>query len=363
MTDQEILILLNMIPGLGSITLNKLLSIFHTPQNILKASDRELEKIIPKNRKIIPKILKWEEHIDLKQEISLIEKHKISLITIFQNIYPKLLKEIHSPPPLLYIKGNPEALQANRTIAIVGSRRASIYGIRNTTKLAKGLGFHKFSIISGLASGIDSAAHRGALESNTYTIAVLGNGLEKIYPQANKKLASNIIEKKGALISELPMSTPPLKQNFPKRNRIISGLSQGVIITEAYKQSGALITTDFALEQGRQVFSMPGKIDSLASQGTNNLIKQGAKPVTELNDILEEFDMPPYIKSKEESPLPLPSLTPKEKLIYNYLDDERTVEEIITATQTSVSETMTTLLSLELKQLAKRLPGKKYTKI
>jgi len=207
------------------------------------------------------------------------EKNHIDIISIQDEEYPKLLKEIYDPPICLYIKGNKEVLN-NNSIAIIGCREASNYGLSVANRFAYNLSKQNINIISGLARGIDSEAHLGAVKANQKTIAVLGNGLDSIYPKENIKLVQNILNSGGAIISEYPLGTKPKKENFPARNRIISGMSKGVLVVEAKEKSGTLITVDFALEQGRDVFVIPGNVDSKNSVGTNDLIKQGAKLVT-----------------------------------------------------------------------------------
>jgi len=207
------------------------------------------------------------------------EKNHIDIISIQDEEYPKLLKEIYDPPICLYIRGNKQILN-NESIAIIGCREASNYGLKVANEFAYNISKQNINVISGLARGIDSEAHLGAVRANQKTIAVLGNGLDTIYPKENIKLVQNILNSGGAIISEYPLGTKPKKENFPARNRIISGMSKGLLVVEAKEKSGTLITVDFALEQGRDVFVIPGNINSINSFGTNDLIKQGAKLVT-----------------------------------------------------------------------------------
>jgi len=207
------------------------------------------------------------------------EKNNIDIVSIQDTEYPQILKEIYDPPICLYIKGNKQILN-NQAIAIIGSRDATNYGLNVAEEFAYNLSKCNINIISGLARGIDSQAHLGAVKANQKTVAILGNGLDTIYPKENNKLVQNILASGGAIISEYPLGTKPKKENFPARNRIISGMSKGVLVVEAKEKSGTLITVDFALEQGRDVFVIPGNVDSKNSVGTNDLIKQGAKLVT-----------------------------------------------------------------------------------
>lgn len=215
----------------------------------------------------------------MKKHLEFMEKNNIDIISIQDKAYPELLKKIYDPPICLYIRGNKDILN-NESISIVGCREASSYGISVANSFAYNLSKQNINIISGLARGIDSAAHLGAVRANKKTVAVLGNGLDIIYPKENINLVQNILNSGGAIISEYPLGTQPNKQNFPARNRIISGMSRGLLVVEAKETSGTLITVDFALEQGRDVFVIPGNINSENSVGTNDLIKQGAKLVT-----------------------------------------------------------------------------------
>lgn len=214
--------------------------------------------------------------------------NNIGIITIRDKEYPQILKEIYDSPIALYLIGNKNILN-NTNIAIIGCRECSEYGKNVAKELAYNISKNKMNIISGLAKGIDIEGHKGALEANEKTIAVLGNGVDTIYPKENINVAKEIIKKGGAIISEYPLGTTPDRKNFPERNRIVSGMSKGVIVVEAKEKSGTLITVDFALEQGRDVFVVPGNLNSQNSAGTNELIKQGAKVITNYQDIIEEY--------------------------------------------------------------------------
>ncbi|MEW5758600.1 MAG: DNA-processing protein DprA [Candidatus Omnitrophota bacterium] len=229
-----------------------------------------------------------------KKELELAAKHKIKIISISDAGYPEILKKIFDPPKALYVKGELRE-EDNLSIAIVGSRLASSYGLIQAEKFGFDLANLGITVVSGLARGIDTKAHLGALKANGRTIAVLGSGLLSVYPPENKGLVEKISQN-GAVISEYPLDMGPRRENFPKRNRIVTGLSLGVVVVEAAKNSGALISARCALEQGREVFSLPGKLDSDNSFGTNELIKDGAKLTTSVNDILEEIA--PFIKNK-----------------------------------------------------------------
>lgn len=224
----------------------------------------------------------------LNNYIDYLNKNNINLITIFDKSYPKKLRNIYDPPLVLYAKGNINLL--NRLgIAIVGCRLSTNYGNNISTQFSYILSKYNINVISGLARGIDASSHKGAIKANGNTIAVVGSGLDIIYPYENKYLFTEIIEKGGLIISEYVPGTKPISKNFPQRNRIISGISNGVLVVEAKEKSGSLITAEFALEQGREVYAIPGNINSMNSVGTNELIKQGAKMVTSVSEILEDF--------------------------------------------------------------------------
>ncbi len=287
MTDKQALILLNMVDGLGPLKISRLMASLDRPRDIFSAGIKHISLIIGERL-----ALKVKEKIgsrEFAEELRLIERSGVEILTILDKDYPENLSRIYAPPAVLYLKGNKDFLK-NICIAIVGSRRASVYGREEARRFAFDLGSSGFTIVSGLARGIDTYAHRGALEAKAKTVAVLGNGLYSIYPEENKRLAEKIAES-GCIVSEFSLKTAPLRQNFPQRNRIISGLSLGVLVVEAAQKSGALITVNYALEQNREVFAVPGRIDSPVGKGVNSLIKQGAKLVENIDDILEEFNI------------------------------------------------------------------------
>lgn len=330
--------------------------------NMVGVGKKALEKY--SDSRVAQKLSEAVRGNDIDKELASAKKHGVQIITVFEDKYPNLLKKIHSPPIVLYVKGHLPK-DSEYAVGIVGSRVASIYGCATAQKLAYQLASRGVVIVSGLARGIDSAAHKGALKAGGRTIAVLGNGLNTIYPPENKKLAGEIVENGGAVISEFPMAMEPLPRNFPIRNRIISGLSLGVIVVEAAKNSGALITADFALEQDREVFAVPGKIDSSVSHGTNELIKQGAKLVQSADDVIEELGL----KLKEVRPdgraagALSPNLTKEEAVVYEYLSAEPVyLDQIVAATAFSVSKAADLLLRLRLKRLVRELPGKQFVK-
>ncbi len=278
--------------------------------------------------------------------------------------YPDNLKNIYNPPEELFVDG--EILPSdNNAIAIVGTRRASYYGLEQCEKLSYDLAIRGITIISGMARGIDTVAHRGALKARGRTIAVLGSSHNHIYPPENKKLYGEIV-KNGAVVSEYEPDMPPFRTNFPRRNRIISGMSKGVVIIEAPRKSGALITADFALEQGRDVFALPGNISSVRSSGTNALIKEGAKLVEGISDILEELKNVIDIKEIDsaDSKPGLEKCSSDEKMIFGILSDKsKSIDEISSIANLPVYKISEALLKLELKRLIKGLPGENFVRV
>lgn len=275
---------LSMLREVGNISKKKLLDKYKTPEIIYTLTHEELSQLKWLNNKKIENILDKKIRDCLGKYIENMIRKEIDIITINERLYPKRLKEIYDAPVCIYIKGNKNILNQNM-IGIIGCRQASEYGIKAAKYFSYNLSKKGIIIVSGLAKGIDSFSHIGTIEANGKTIAVVGNSLDIVYPKENYYLEKQIIQKEGAIISEYPLGVEPEKINFPARNRIISGISKGVIVVEAKKKSGTLITVDFALEQGRDVYVVPGNINSINSVGTNDLIKQGARLVTNYEDI------------------------------------------------------------------------------
>ncbi len=277
----------SLIQNIGSIRKQKLLEKFKTPEEIYKLPKKQLMQVEGIGEKTVENILDKNIREKINNHLEYLKAKQIQIITIQDKEYPKLLRQIYDYPISIYVKGNIELLNYE-SIAIIGSRECSNYG----KDAAKYFGYHLANnnkcVVSGLAKGIDSFAHIGALGANGNTIAVLGNGLQDIYPKENRELANMIIKKGGTIISEYPLGTPPNKMNFPARNRIVSGISDGVLVIEAKEKSGTLITVDFALEQGKEVFVVPGNINSIYSVGTNRLIKEGARLVNCYEDITKK---------------------------------------------------------------------------
>lgn len=261
---------------------------YKSPQKIWELEKEDLEKMKQLSEGAIKEIIdyKYRENLDRYEEY--IKKNNIQILTIFDKEYPERLKNIYDSPIILFAKGN-LALLKKDTVAIVGCRECSCYGKNISAEIAYKLAKEKKCIVSGLAKGIDKYAHIGALNAAGHTIAVIGNGLDQIYPLENKNLYERILKENGLIITEYIIGTKPEKMNFPARNRIISGISDGIVVVEAKKKSGALITADFGLEQGKEIFAVPGNINNINSEGTNELIKQGAIMVTNIKDITQNL--------------------------------------------------------------------------
>ncbi len=357
-------IALNMLPDIGRIRFRRLLEYFGSAEKAFFAPLKEISKVEGIGKKIGEKMAREREKMDLEKEFALMDRDQVKVLTWEDEIYPPRLKAIYDPPPVLYLKG--EIVPEDRfAVALVGSRRATTYGKLTTERLSGELVQRGLTVVSGMARGIDTAAHRGALNKEGRTIAVLGSGIGRPYPAENKGLMGKISES-GAVISEFSMSTAPDRLNFPLRNRIISGLSLGVVVVEAAERSGALITADYALEQGREVFAVPGNVNARSTKGTHNLIRMGAKLVEKSADIVEELEpqldgLPGEGREGPEKRLPL--LEGEEKKVYDLLSEEpQHIDEIIRKTRISVTRMPGVLLTLEIKDLIKQLSGKMFVR-
>ncbi|MFC1701049.1 DNA-processing protein DprA [Patescibacteria group bacterium] len=348
----------NLIDGIGPISFKKLLSNFESIKQAWEAGINELRKA-GLERSAIEQIKRRRHQINPDLEFEKLEKENIKLITIQDKNYPKLLKEIYSPPAALYIRGQFEP-NDEFSIGIVGSRLLSSYGCQTAPFISYELAKAGLTIVSGLAKGIDTLAHHSAIKAEGRTIAVLGSGIDRqsIYPRSNKKLADEISEY-GAIISEFPIGAKPIAQHFPQRNRIISGLSLGILVIEANQKSGSLITAKYALDQNRDVFAIPGSIFSQTSTGSNSLIKMGAKLVTEANDILQELNLALITDFKENRKI-IPD-SKEEALILKYLSSEPIhIDKIVNNTKLSTSDINSTLTLMELKGKVRHLGGGNY---
>lgn len=349
----------NLSKGIGSAKTQYLLDYFGSLEQAWGASESQLQKI-GLDRRAIRQFLTTRDTIDLDAEWQKLETSGYRLLTWQSPEYPSALRNIPTSPPVLYVWGDisPTDQQA---IAVVGTRRLTQYGRQMTRQLVQALVSSGFAIISGLARGIDAIAHQTALEMGGRTIGVLGSGLNRFYPAQNRKLAEQIANGQGAVITEYALETPPDAKNFPPRNRIVSGLSLGTLVVEAGEKSGALITANFALDQGREVFALPGYITSKASLGTNRLIQQGAKLVLSVEDILEELQVERVVAQTAVRHI-IPASTEEEALL-NYLSQEPIhIDELARQTEMSTHLVSSTLTLMELKGMVQQVGGMTYVR-
>ncbi len=354
---------LSLIPGVGSVLIRRLLDRFNTPEAVFRAPLKELLRIEGLGQRVAGEIRKGPSEKAVEKELSLLKKTGGRVVTLKDDDYPKRLKDIYDPPALLYLRGGFRR-EDELAVAIVGSRKTSGYGREITERIGEDLARHGVTVVSGMARGIDSVAHHGALQGGGRTIAVLGCGVDVIYPSENRNLFHRIVDQ-GAVVSEFPMGSPPEAGHFPRRNRIISGLSIGVVIVQASADSGSLITAGYALEQGREVFAVPGNVGAEGSRGTNQLIKEGAKLVESSEDILEEI-LPQWRGEEEmarKAEAPVLRLPEGEKSLYGLLSETPLhIDVIIRESRLDPGSVSSLLLNLELKGLISQWPGKCFSK-
>jgi DNA processing protein len=352
---------LKAVHGVGNRLFLRLVERFGNPENVFKATKTDLLAVDGVGEALASSMSHQKPSKAVLKDIALVKKHGARIVTYHDPNYPLLLREIYAPPPFLYVFGDLRPDTMN--IAIVGSRNATSYGRTVTTRLSADLATRGLTIISGMARGIDTAAHVGALSVGGKTIAVLGSGLGTVYPAENKRLFQKIREN-GAVISELPFPALPEAHHFPARNRIISGLAVGTVIVEATQKSGSLITAKLAAEQGREVFAVPGSITSFKSTGTHSLIKQGAKLVEQANDIIEELNLDCHATAKPLEQRPEIHMTPEEKRVFNGLTPYPThIDSLVRRLSLPAGELSSLLLHLELKGLATQGPGKLFSRV
>jgi len=346
------------VDGIGTRRISEIINYFGNIQNAWNAKYGDFKNVRGISSSIAEGIIKRRDEKKLLKEIKDMESMGINIITVDSEDYPENLKNIYDPPFILYTKGNMK--KCSRYISIVGSRKCTSYGRMAARSISKLLCEYDIGIISGLARGIDTEAHMGALEGGGFTCGVLGCGCDVCYPPENKKLMMEI-EAKGIIVSEYLPGTKPLPSNFPARNRIISGLSDGVLVIEAGEKSGALITANFGLEQGRDVFAVPGPISSECSKGSNYLIKDGAKLVTNIGDIISELGI--NIKVHTTNNIAI-ELTCKEKILMDAIDDSPIyIDDLLQKVSLKINEINYILTTLELKRIIKVLPGKYITRL
>jgi DNA processing protein len=383
--EQRDWLALALVPGIGSTHFVRLLARFRTPAEVLRAGERALAEVVRPN--LARQITQYAEVVDVTDQERRLEASAASLVTLDDTLYPWRLGEIYDPPLALFVRGTllPEDEFA---VAIVGTRRPTPYGLRMAEKLGRELAARGITVDSGLASGVDSAAHRGALEAGGRTIAVLGNGVDVVYPRENRELTEQIIAQ-GCVLSQFPMGWEPNKGHFPRRNRVISGMTLGTVVVQAPRDSGALITAHAAAEQGREVFAVPGEATVRASEGPHALIREGAKLVESADDILVELNLPAHqrqplalagaahpaaISSRTAASAPAPSAPPRpsaplapvsdtEREVLSVLTAEGSfVDEIASACRMSIAEALSTLTFLELKGLVRQFSGKRFAR-
>jgi len=351
------------VKGLGAVSFKKLATRFVDPTAAFSAALTELEQVEGLHRDAIDGIVAFSDWAEIDEEIERARDAGIAIVPFTNPNYPARLRTIADPPPFLYVKGN-ILTDDDKAVAIVGSRSASEYGRRVARDLARGLASLGFTVVSGMARGIDGSAHESALQAGGRTIAVLGSGVERAYPAEHETLYRRIGEN-GAVLSELPIGTRPLAFNFPARNRLISGLSLGVVIVEATEKSGSLITATLAVEQGREVFAVPGEVGSSRSRGAHRLIRQGAKLVESVDDIIEEI-APQLLDRTGSATQRAPRVLPQNasdatRTIFALLQENTLqVDQVIERTGMSAAQVLETLLDLELQGLLRQLPGKIY---
>jgi DNA processing protein len=351
------------VKGLGAVSFKKLTARFVDPTAAFSAALAELEQVEGLHRDAIDGIVAFSDWAEIDEEIERARDAGIAIVPFTNPNYPARLRTIADPPPFLYVKGN-ILTDDDKAVAIVGSRSASEYGRRVARDLARGLASLGFTVVSGMARGIDGAAHESALQAGGRTIAVLGSGVERAYP-AEHELLYRRIAAGGAVVSELPIGTRPMAFNFPARNRLISGISLGVVVVEATEKSGSLITATLAVEQGREVFAVPGEVGSSRSRGAHRLIRQGAKLVESVDDIIEEI-APQLLDRTGSATLRAPLVLPQNasdaaRTIFALLQENTLqVDQVIERTGMSAAQVLETLLDLELQGLLRQLPGKIY---
>lgn len=367
-------IALTSVEGVGSVAFRNLLSVYGSPRRVFEAALPELEQAAGLNHKTARNIKEFRGWERARAELARAEREGVSIVTCRDPAYPERLRRIYDPPPLLYIKGRLDA--AEIPVAVVGSRNASPYGRYVTERLCRELAQRGVTVVSGLARGIDTCAHRGALAGRGRTIAVMGCGIDVVYPPENRKLHGEIASS-GAVVTEFPFGTEPDRPHFPARNRIISGLSLGVLIVEAGEKSGSLITARCALDQNREVFAVPGSIDLPGSRGVNRLLRQGAKLVENVEDILEEIlpqiERPTAARPDATEEIParaegapagtpgLEALTDQESRLLRFVTETpQDADTLINRTGLAAAEALSLLLSLELKGYIRQLPGKRF---
>jgi DNA processing protein len=366
MDCREAFVALNMIDGLGPVRVRQLLERFGDSTAILRASAAQLQQVHGIGPEVSEAIANWEKNVDLAAELKRIEQSGCHIVIQADENYPPLLKQIYDPPVVLYVMGALTARDRN-AVAMVGSRMTTHYGIEIARKIAYQLAYTGVTVVSGGARGIDTACHQGAMSAKGRTIAVLGTGINLVFPAENGELFGRIAAQ-GALVTQFPFNRKADKQSFPIRNRLVAGMTLGTVVVEANLTSGALITAGMAVDYGRQVFAVPGRVDSPRSKGCHDLIKKGAKLCEGVEDILSEFE---YMFPAGNRPsllndaaaLPAMTLSENEQTVYDLVDKEEcTTDDIIRRSGMPSSSVSVALLGLEMKRLIRQLPGKLFVR-
>lgn len=366
MTPKEALVALNLVDHVGPIRLRHLLARFGDAPAILRAPRDELARVPGVGEETATAIAQWESSTDLAGELRRARESGCAIVTQDEDAYPPLLREIYDPPIVLYVKGQLRPEDRNG-IALVGSRQTTHYGVEVARRLGYQLAYVGVTVVSGGARGIDTAAHHGALTAKGRTICVLGTGIDLVFPPENADLFERIAEH-GAVVTQFPFRRPADKQSFPIRNRIVAGMTLGTVVVEANLASGALITAKFAADYNRQVFAVPGRIDSPRSKGCHDLIKKGAKLCEGPEDVLEEFEYLFPTRNRAASPaetgqLPALALSENETRVLDLLGaEERSIDDLIRRSGLPASTVSVTLLGLEMKKLVQQLPGKQFVR-
>ena len=363
MDAREALVVLNLLEGIGPVRVRQLLECFGDAAKVLQANRSALVRVKGIGDDLAGTIVQWQSTTDLAGELKRAEDFGARLVFQTDDEYPELLREIYDPPIVLYVKGRLLPEDKN-SIAMVGARRTTHYGQDAARKLAYQLAGHGITVVSGGARGIDSASHQGALSAKGRTIAVLGTGINIVYPAENAELYERISDN-GAVITQFPFNRKGDKQSFPIRNRIVAGMTLGTVVVEANQKSGALITANMAADNNRQVFAVPGRIDSPQSRGCHNLIRNGAALCENAEDILAEFEhlFPNQAlgQADDSEPMPLANLTEQEQAVFDVLETtEQTIDTIIAKSDLPTPMVSVALLGLEMKRLAKQFPGKLF---
>jgi len=350
---------LRQVCGVGNVIYKILINHFKSPERIFNATVEELKNVEGVSSRVLEAITGFNSTGEIDREIDEILAKEINIVTFNSPDYPENLKNIYDPPPFLYVKGSFIDDDTN-SVAVVGSRNASEYGIKVTQEISRNLASLGVTIVSGMARGIDSTAHVAVIQGGGRTVAVLGSGLDVIYPPENRRLFEKITEN-GAVVSEYPLGTRPNSYNFPPRNRIISRFSLGVLVVEASPKSGSLITAKLALDQGRDVYAVPGNVYSYKAKGTHSLLKSGAKLVDNAQDIVEELNI--TVNPIKENKEVIQELSPELLKIYDLFQEEPIhIDNIILKTGLTSGRVSALLLDLELGGILKQLPGKMFTK-